>query len=144
MIRISIDPQQIFLSHSVPPLLFSSFCPHQGNGFVSTIARPVAAGYIFCHCFLFIYTVKQKIGTTFLLWINILIRNVIWQNLVLLLLMNIIIDVPYLIYGIYTNFRTFYGKKCDIGLRHWPWCLQKKIVLPASVYSFNFIITPNS
>jgi len=36
--------------------------------------------------------------------------NVIWQNLVslLLLLMNIIIDVTYLISGIYTNFRRLY------------------------------------
>jgi len=49
-----------------------------------------------------IYTVRQKKGTTFLLWMNLSIHNVIWQNLVLLLLMNIIIDVKYLISGIYT------------------------------------------
>ena len=36
--------------------------------------------------------------------INLLSRNVIQQNLVLLLLM-IIFDVTYLISGIYTNFR---------------------------------------
>ena len=36
-----------------------------------------------------------------LLWINLLIRNVMWRNLVLLLLLNIIIDVTYLISGIY-------------------------------------------
>jgi len=31
------------------------------------------------------------------------------------LLVNIIIDVIYLISGIYTNFRTFLCKKCDLG-----------------------------
>jgi len=41
-------------------------------------------------------------------------RIVIWQNLVLLLLMNIIIDVTYLISRIYTNFRRLLSKKCDI------------------------------
>jgi len=40
--------------------------------------------------------------------------NVIWQNLVLLLLMNIIIDVTYLISGNYTNFRSFLCKMCDV------------------------------
>ena len=32
------------------------------------------------------YTMRQKKGTTFLLRINLLIHNVIWQNLILLLL----------------------------------------------------------
>jgi len=41
--------------------------------------------------------------------------NVILQNLVLLLLVNIIIDVTYLISGIYTNFCTFLCKNCDVG-----------------------------
>ena len=40
----------------------------------------------------------------FFFWINLLIRSVIWQNLVLLLLVNIFIDVTHLILGIYTNF----------------------------------------
>ena len=53
---------------------------------------------------------RQKKGTTFLLLINLLTRNVIWQHLVLLFLTNIVIDVTYLICGIYTNFR----KKCDV------------------------------
>ena len=52
-------------------------------------------------------------GTTFLLRINLLICNVIWQNLVLLLLMNIIMDATYLIYGICTNLCTLLCKKCD-------------------------------
>jgi len=44
-------------------------------------------------------------------------RNVIWQNLVglLLLLMNIDVDGTYLISGIYTNFRRLLCKKCDVG-----------------------------
>ena len=42
-------------------------------------------------------------------------RNVIWQNLVLLLLTNIIIDVTNLNSGIYTNFRELLCKKCDVG-----------------------------
>ena len=29
--------------------------------------------------------------------------------------MNIIIDVNYLIFGIYTNFRRLLCKKCDVG-----------------------------
>jgi len=29
--------------------------------------------------------------------------------------MNIIINVIYLIYGIYTNFRRLLNKKCDVG-----------------------------
>ena len=29
--------------------------------------------------------------------------------------MNIIVDVTYLISGIYTNFHTFVCKKCDVG-----------------------------
>jgi len=52
----------------------------------------------------------RKKGTTFLLGINLLICNVIWQNLVLLLLLNITIDVTYLISGIYTNFPLSYAK----------------------------------
>jgi len=58
---------------------------------------------------------KAEKGTTFLLWINLLIRSVIWQHLVLLLLMNIIIDVTYLISGISTNFHRLLCKKCDVG-----------------------------
>jgi len=58
---------------------------------------------------------RQKKGTTFLSWLNLLICNAIWQNLVLLLLMNIIVDVTYLISRISTNFHTFLCKKCDIG-----------------------------
>jgi len=42
-------------------------------------------------------------------------RNVIWQSLVLLLLMNIIIDVTYLISWIYINFRRLLRKKCGVG-----------------------------
>jgi len=61
------------------------------------------------------YTMRQKKGTTFLLRINLLMHNVIWQNLILLLLMNIIIDVIYLISGIYTNFHRLPCKKCDVG-----------------------------
>ena len=56
------------------------------------------------------YTIRQKKGTTFLLWIKLSIRNVIWQNLALLLSRKIIIAVTCLICGIYTNFRT-----CDVG-----------------------------
>jgi len=66
-------------------------------------------------CRYFLYTLRQKKGTTFLLWINLLICNVIWQTLVLLSSVNIIIDVTYLISGIYTNLCTFLCKKCDIG-----------------------------
>ena len=62
-----------------------------------------------------IYTVRQKKGTTFLLQINLLICNVIWQNLVLLSLVNIIVDVPYLIFWIYPNFCRLLCKKCDVG-----------------------------
>jgi len=56
----------------------------------------------------------RKKGTTFLLWINLLIRNVIWQNLVLLLLMNIIVYVACLISWICTNFAG-YSAKSDVG-----------------------------
>jgi len=42
-------------------------------------------------------------------------RNVLWQNLILLLLVNIIVDVTYLISGIYTNFRRLLCKKFDVG-----------------------------
>ena len=41
--------------------------------------------------------------------------HVIWQNLVLLLLTNIIIDVTYLISWIHTNFHRLLSKKCDVG-----------------------------
>ena len=37
-------------------------------------------------------------------------RNVIWQNLVVLLLMNSIIDATYSVSGISTNFHTFFAK----------------------------------
>jgi len=57
----------------------------------------------------------QKKGNTFLLLIYLLIRNVIWQSLVVLLLTNIIIDVTYLISGIYSNFYRLLYKKCDVG-----------------------------
>ena len=63
----------------------------------------------------YIYTLRQKKGTTFLLWINLLICNVIWQHLVVLLLKNIAVDVTSLISGIYTTFHTFLCKKCDVG-----------------------------
>jgi len=42
-------------------------------------------------------------------------NNVIWQNLVHLLLMNIVIDVTYLISGIDTNLCTFLCKNYDVG-----------------------------
>ena len=61
------------------------------------------------------YTVRHKKGTTFRLLIHLLACNAISQNLVLLLLVNIIVDVTYLISGIYTNFHTFLRRKCDIG-----------------------------
>ena len=61
------------------------------------------------------YTGRQKKRTTFPLWINLLTRNVIWQNIVILLLMNVIVDVTYLISGISTNFHRLLCKKCDIG-----------------------------
>jgi len=43
------------------------------------------------------------------------IRNVIRQNLGLLLSMNIIVDIAYLVSGIYTNFRRLLSKTCDVG-----------------------------
>jgi len=59
---------------------------------------------------------RQKKGTTFLfLWIYLVTHSVIWQNLVLLLLLNVIIDVTDLISGIYTNFHRLLCKKCDIA-----------------------------
>jgi len=58
-----------------------------------------------------LYTVRQKNGTTFLSWISLLIHSVIWQNLALLLLVNIIIDVTFSVSGIYTNFRRLLRKK---------------------------------
>jgi len=52
--------------------------------------------------------------------------NVIWQNLVVLLLSNTIFDVTYLIPEIYINFHTFLCKKCDIGSviidNNYMWC----------------------
>jgi len=42
-------------------------------------------------------------------------RTIIWQNLVLILLTNIIIDVTYLISGIYTNFQRLLCKMRDVG-----------------------------
>jgi len=63
----------------------------------------------------------------------------------LLLLMNIIIDVTNLISGFCTNLRSFSCKKCDVGyyvVNHDVY--TKKIVLLASVYCLNFIITQNS
>jgi len=64
-----------------------------------------------------IHREAEKKEPLFFLWLNLLIRNVIWQTLVslLLLLMNIIVDVSYLISGIYINFRRFLCKKCDVG-----------------------------
>jgi len=61
------------------------------------------------------YTVRQKKRIIFLLGINLLIRNVMWQKIVLLLLVSIIIDVTYLISGIYTDFHRLLCKKCDVG-----------------------------
>ena len=58
-------------------------------------------------------TEKRNYGT-FLLWIHLLIRNLIGQNLAILLLENIIIDVTCLISGIYSNFRRLLCKKCEI------------------------------
>jgi len=62
----------------------------------------------------------------------------------LLLLMNIIINATYWISGIYTNFRRLLlHKKCDVGY----YVINDgvmKLMIPASVYSFNFIITQNS
>ena len=57
------------------------------------------------------YTVSHKKGTTFRLLIHLLACSAISQNLVLLLLMNIIVDVTYLISGISTNFHTFLPQK---------------------------------
>ena len=37
------------------------------------------------------------------------------KNLVPLLLVNVVIDVTYLISGIYTNISTFLYKKCGVG-----------------------------
>jgi len=54
---------------------------------------PIVACTIRLHCRRSNYTVRQKKGTTFHLWINLFIRNVIWQNFVLSLLMKIIIDI---------------------------------------------------
>ena len=61
------------------------------------------------------YAVKQKKGSTFLLWINLLIHNAISQNLVLLLFVNITTDITYFISGIYTDFHKLLYKKCDVG-----------------------------
>ena len=42
-------------------------------------------------------------------------RDAIWQNLVISLLMNIIIDVTYLISGITLISTGYCAKKCDVG-----------------------------
>jgi len=52
--------------------------------------------------------------------------------------MNIIINVTYLISGIYNNFRRLLCKKCDVR-----YSVMNLMVL-ASVSGFNFIITQNS
>jgi len=74
--------------------------------------------YLYCPCtssiYIYIYTPLGR-NKEPLLWINLLICIVIWENLVLLLLFNIIDDVTYLISGIYTNLHTFQCKKCDVG-----------------------------
>jgi len=57
----------------------------------------------------------RKKGTTFLLWTNLSIRHIIWQNLVVLFPLNIIFDVTFLISGIYINFRRLLCKKCAVG-----------------------------
>jgi len=99
-----------------PRMVFPvSVIKYFGEGAMSYIGSPRASHARF-HTSLncssaSIYTVMQKKGTTFLLWLNLLIQNVIWQNLVLLLSTNIIVDVTYLISGIYTNFRTFLCQK---------------------------------
>jgi len=62
------------------------------------------------------------------LWINLLIRIVIWENLVPLLLMNIIIDVTFLICGIYTNFRRLLCKKCDYDITSLKHDVMKLII----------------
>ena len=90
-------------------------------------------------------TSYYKIGKSHSLWkcivpclfkitaLNLSIRNVIWQNLVpiLLLLVNIIIDVTYLICWIYNNFKRLLCKKCDVGyyainrgVMNWCWQFQ--------------------
>jgi len=61
------------------------------------------------------WTDHMQKGTTFPLWINLSIRNVIWPNLVFLLLVTIIIDVTYLVSWIYNNFHRLLCKKCDVG-----------------------------
>jgi len=61
-------------------------------------------------------------------------RNVIWQNLVVFLSVNIIIDATNLISGIYTNFQTFLKQ---LVVNHGV----MKLMIPATVYSFNVIIT---
>ena len=54
--------------------------------------------------------------------------------------MNIIIDITYLISGIYTNFRRLLCKKCDAGYYTVNHGVMKLMTTTASVYSFNFII----
>jgi len=61
-------------------------------------------------------------------------RNVIWQNLVVFLSVNILIDATNLISGIYTNFQTFLKQ---LVVNHGV----MKLMIPATVYSFNVIIT---
>ena len=51
--------------------------------------------------------------------------NVIWQNLVVLLLSNTMFDATYLLPEIYINFHTFLCKKYDIGsviTDNYLWC----------------------
>ena len=78
------------------------------------------------------YIVRQKKRTTVLSWISLSIGIEIWQNLLVLLLVNIIVDVTDLISGIYTNFRTLLCKMCDVGyyvIKHMVyWCLQKIVL----------------
>ena len=60
--------------------------------------------------------------------------------------MNIVVDVSYLISGIYTNLHSLpvLWKKCDVGYYVFNHCVVKLMIIQASVYIFNFIITQNS
>ena len=57
---------------------------------------------------------KEPRHFSFINRLHLLIRNLIGQNLALLLLENIIIDITCLISGIYSNFRRLLCKKCEI------------------------------
>jgi len=58
---------------------------------------------------------------------------------------HIIVDVTYLISGIYTNFRSSLCKKVRrIGYYVIKHGVMKLMTTAASVHSFNFIITQNS